>query len=526
VTAPAPDTTWWELIDRRGMEWSDRPMVADERGRSLTFGQFRAAAEAVAAGLSDLGVGPGSTVTWQLPTILESVVLMAALARLGATQNPVIPILRDAEVGHIVGQVRPELIITPGLWRGFDYAAMAQAIADTHGARALVVDHASADPEDLALPRADPSALPLPDRDPDAVRWIYYSSGTTSTPKGAKHSDRSVMAGANGLVELVGISADDVFPMAFPITHIGGHTSLTAQLRVGCRLVLIEQFDARLSPKVMAEHGATLLGSAPPFFQAYLQAQRDHGSGRLFPALRMGMSGGAPSPPTLHDQVKEELGGAGVISGWGLTEFPIATESSPADPDRVIAETVGRPARGVSIKVVAADGSDQQPGNEGELRLRGPQMFHGYVDETLDREAFDQDGWFATGDLGLVGVDGNVRITGRIKDIIIRNAENISATAVEDVLHRHPDIMDVAVVGIPDARTGERCCAAIVVVDGVSPPSLVDIAEHCRAQGLASQRIPERLDVFDSLPRNPMGKLQKQEIRDRILALAAGESTD
>jgi cyclohexanecarboxylate-CoA ligase len=125
VTAPAPDTTWWELIDRRGMEWSDRPMVADERGRSLTFGQFRAAAEAVAAGLSDLGVGPGSTVTWQLPTILESVVLMAALARLGATQNPVIPILRDAEVGHIVGQVRPELIITPGLWRGFDYAAMA-----------------------------------------------------------------------------------------------------------------------------------------------------------------------------------------------------------------------------------------------------------------------------------------------------------------------------------------------------------------------------------------------------------------
>jgi acyl-coenzyme A synthetase/AMP-(fatty) acid ligase len=516
--------TWWGLVDHGAARWSDRPMLTDERGRSLTFGEYRDAAQAVAAGLAGMGVGEGTTVSWQLPTVLEAAVLMAALARLGAAQNPIIPILRDAEVGHIVGQVGPDLLVTPGVWRGFDYAAMARRVADAYGVQALVVDHASAGPGELSLPHGDPAALtPAPTGAGDAIRWIYFSSGTTSVPKGAKHSDRSVMAGSNGIVEIVGLRPDDVFPMAYPITHVGGHAFMTAQLRVGCKVVLIEQFDAGRSPGVMAQHGATILGSAPPFFHAYLQAQRQHGERRLFPRLRMGMSGGAPSPPELHGEVKQELGGAGVISGWGLTEFPIATESSPDDPDPVLAETVGRPARGVSIRVVGPDGRQQPPGSEGELRLRGPQMFLGYLDAALDREAFDEEGWFATGDLGVVDTDGNVRITGRIKDVIIRNAENISAAAVEQILHRHPDIVDVAVVGIPDPRTGERCCAAVVVAAGAGPLSLADVVAHCRSLGLADQRIPERLDVVGSLPRNAMGKLVKQEIRAQVMKLASAE---
>jgi cyclohexanecarboxylate-CoA ligase len=518
-----PLGSWWSLVAQGAAEWADRTMVTDERGRSLSFTGFRDTAEEVAAGLNGLGVAAGTTVSWQLPTVLESVVLMAALARLGAVQNPIIPILREAEVDHIVGQVGAQLIISPDVLRGFDHAAMARQVAETHGAQVLVVEHTQAGPGELALPRGDPSSLPPPDDAADAIRWVYYSSGTTSVPKGAKHSDRSVMAGANGIVEIVGVQRDDVFPMAFPITHIGGNTFMTALLRVGCRLLLIEQFDARQSPLVMAEHGATILGSAPPFFHAYLQAQREAG-GTLFPHLRFGMSGGAPSPPSLHDEVQRELGGVGVISGWGLTEFPIATEASPEDPDSVLAETVGHACRGVSIRVVGSDGRVQPSGVEGELRLQGPQMFLGYVDSELDREAFDEDRWFATGDLGTVDADGNVRITGRIKDIIIRNAENISAVAVENVLHLHPIIDDVAVVGIPDARTGERCCAAIVTSPSATPPSLADIVAHCRSHGLADQRIPERLDFFDSLPRNAMGKLQKQDIRRRVIELASADT--
>jgi acyl-coenzyme A synthetase/AMP-(fatty) acid ligase len=266
-----PLESWWSLVAQGAAEWPDRTMMTDERGRTLSFAGFRDTAEEVAAGLNGLGVTAGTTVSWQLPTVLESVVLMAALARLGAVQNPIIPILREGEVDHIIGQVGTQLIITPDVLRGFDHAAMARQVAQKHGAQVLVVDHTTAGPGDLALPRGDPSTLPPPDDIADAIRWVYYSSGTTSVPKGAKHSDRSVMAGANGIVEIVGLQLDDVFPMAFPITHIGGNTFMTALLRVGCRVLLIEQFDTRRSPLVMADHGATILGSVAtervlPFF--------------------------------------------------------------------------------------------------------------------------------------------------------------------------------------------------------------------------------------------------------------------
>jgi acyl-CoA synthetase (AMP-forming)/AMP-acid ligase II len=523
-----PGDRWWDLIEERAALTPDLPMLEDERARRLTFAGFREAAERVAAGLLGLGVQSGMTVSWQLPTVMEAAVLMAALSRLDVVQNPIIPILRDAEVGYMVAQLEADLLVTPGVWRGFDYAAMAARICATTGTRTLVVDHTGIGhngigPGELALPSGDPGGLPkLGARSPDEVRWILYSSGTTAAPKGARHSDRSVMAGSNGIVDNIGVDGGDVVPIAFPITHVGGSAFLSAQLRVGCRLLLIEVFDAERSPLVMAEHGATVLGSAPPFFHAYLASQRARGPERLFPNLRMGVSGGAPSPPELHFEVKRELGGAGIVSGWGLTEFPIATEASASDSDGILAETVGRASPGVSIRVTDSDGSDLGAGHEGELRVRGDQMCLGYVDSELDAEAFDEKGYFRTGDLGTVDPAGYVRVTGRMKDIIIRNAENISATAVENVLYLHPRIADVAVVGIPDPRTGERCCAAVVLTAEGGPVTLAEIADHCRAEGLAAQRIPERLDIFDSLPRNAMGKLLKQEIRAEVLSRAGG----
>ena len=516
---------WWDLVERRAAITPDRLMLADERGRELSFAGFRDQAEAVAAGLVGFGVEAGMTVSWQLPTVMESVVLMAALSRLDVVQNPIIPILRHAEVDHIVGQLGADLVVTPGVWRGFDFAAMNRDIADTHGAATLIVDHTLAGPGDLALPMGDPAVLPPPALGGgEAARWVYYSSGTTAAPKGARHSDLTAMAGSNGFVENMGLDADDVFPVPVPCTHIAGICVTTAQLRVGFRVLLIEIFDPERSPFMMAEHEATVVGSAPPFFHAYLAAQQAHGPEPLFPRLRMGLSGGAPSPPELHFEVKHQLGGAGIVSGWGLTEFPIATMASPIDSDDVIAHTAGHPSRDVLVRVVDPGGSDLPPGAEGELRIKGPQMLLGYVDAALDADAFDELGYFRTGDLGTLDEDGNVRITGRIKDIIIRNAENISATAVENVLYLHPDIADVAVVGIPDPRTGERCCAAIVLAPGAGPLTLSAIADHCRAHGLASQRIPERIDMFETLPRNAMGKLLKQDIRSEVVQRSTTET--
>ncbi len=209
----------------------------------------------------------------------------------------------------------------------------------------------------------------------------------------------------------------------------------------------------------------TVAGAGTPFHMAYLAAQRDDPSTPLFPNLRLCTGGGAPKPPQLHYDCKAELGGVGIVSGYGLTEAPIIAMAWTDDTDEVLAETEGRATRGVQLRAVTIDGTVCGVGEEGEIRAKGPQLMKGYLDSALDAAAFDEDGWFRSGDLGTLDAQGNVRITGRVKDIIIRNMENISAKELEDILFTHPKVADVAVVGLPDARTGERACAVVVPKD-------------------------------------------------------------
>ena len=278
---------------------------------------------------------------------------------------------------------------------------------------------------------------------------------------------------------------------------------MTAALRKGGCLLLFDTWDPAVTPERAATHRPTILGTAQPFFRAFLDAQARHGSEPLFPDLRTCTAGGAATPPELIRELVDTFGIRGVVNSYGLTEFPIATCPMPDDPPEVLAETVGRACPGVSMRVV-----------EGELRLKGPQCFLGYVDPAADVDAFDDEGWLSTGDLAEID-DGNVRITGRIKDIIIRNAENISALEVEDVLLRHASVVDVAVIGLPDPRTGERVCAVVVAAPGATV-TLQDLADHCRSEGLARQKCPVQIDLVDSIPRNAMGKILKQQLKDRF----------
>jgi len=207
-----------------------------------------------------------------------------------------------------------------------------------------------------------------------------------------------------------------------------------------------------------------------------------------------------------------ELGGVGVCSGWGLTEAPVLTNLDVTDPDEKIAVSEGRAMPGVDLIAVADDESLCAPGVEGELRAKGPQVMLGYVDSSLDAEAFDANGYFRTGDLGVIDEDGYVTITGRLKDIIIRHGENISAKEVEDLLYTCAEIADVAVFGVPDEQTGERVVAAVVPTAGASP-TVESIGAFLRAAGLRNQALPERVDVIDALPRNPAGKVLKRELQ-------------
>ncbi|WP_319453324.1 MULTISPECIES: class I adenylate-forming enzyme family protein [unclassified Mycobacterium] len=505
--------TYWQLISGAAQLDPNRPLLVDQHGRSLTTGEFHDAACACAAAFAETGIGAGSVVSWQLPTTLEALVVMAALARLGAVQNPIVPILREREVGFITDQVATEFLLVPESWRGFAHGQLARALSVQQGFEVVIVDHEAVPTAGaLRLPSGDVGALPEPPAPSNAVRWIYYSSGTTAAPKGVRHTDGSVMASSSGVVRLVGSHADDVNPVAFPVSHIGGATMLASCLLTNMRLTLFEAFDPETSPFAIAAQHPTFLGSATPFYVAFLAAQRAHGDEPLFPALRACLAGGAPITPELGRQVRETFNVAGIANSWGLTEFPVATSPAIDDGPQVLDYTVGAPVNGVTVRVVDATGDEVGVGQEGELRLKGPQCFAGYVDDSLNAAAFDDEGWFCTGDLGMVDSDGYVRITGRIKDAIIRNAENISALEVENVLATHPGVADVAVIGVPDLRTGERVCAVVVPVPG-SAVSLQSLVEHCSTHGLSRHKHPERVELVDALPRSLVGKVLKKELR-------------
>jgi acyl-CoA synthetase (AMP-forming)/AMP-acid ligase II len=507
--------TFWSLVETAARTHPDRLVLLDDFGRSLTSTQLRDAAERTAAALVERGVGEGSVVSWQLPTTLETMVVMVALTRLGALQNPVLPIWRESEIRFVTAQLGTEVFVVPGMWRGFDHVALAEELTRERPMTVVVVDHDEPITTELRLPSADPAVLPPAPTSAEDARWVYYSSGTTAAPKGIQHCDRSVIAGSAGVVGMFGASSSDINPIAFPVSHIGGAAMLAASLLTGMRLVLFDAFDPVATPKAVAAHRPTMLGSATPFFVAYMAAQREHGAEPLFPDLRGCVGGGAPITPELGRQVRETLSVAGIANSWGLTEFPVVTSPPPDGRPEVLDHTVGRPVPGVSVRVVDDNEREVLTGEDGELRLKGPQCFLGYVDESLNADAFDADGWFRSGDRGRIDADGNVAVTGRIKDAIIRNAENISALEIEGVLATHPGVADVAVIGVPDPRTGERVCAVVVPAAG-SDVTLAVLAEHCAAQGLSRHKSPERVELVEALPRNLTGKVLKNELRARF----------
>ena len=515
--------TFWALLEERVAATPAAPMLIDEYDERITFADYHAAALRVAATLHARGIGPGSRVSFQLPTRIATVVLMGALARLGAVQNPIVPVYRETETAFCLDETQAEVLIVEGSGWRLDEGLLRERVGrDFVLLRAPEIGPARADAA-ASGPSPAPK-LPEPPTDPRAVRWIYYTSGPTSRPKGARQTDHAVAITAAGLVARHRIGPPDRFGMAFPFTHVGGLINLLATFLRGHCLVLLEAFDAEKATAHFAKHGVSVVGGGPIFYAAILAEQRRHPERKVLPAFRIFSGGGAPMNAGLHYEVLREMGGRGCLHGFGMTECGIICANDVDDADDRLAETEGRPIPGIELRIVRSDGGPAEAGGGGEVLLRGPAVCRGYVDPVATAEAFDGEGWFRTGDLGFVDARGYLTITGRRKDVIIRKGENISAVEVEDLLYAHPRVADVAVVGLPDALRGELVCAVVTAMPGLPPIGFDEMVAHFRSARVMAQKIPERLEVVDAIPRNATGKILKQVLKERFGGSAVSDA--
>jgi cyclohexanecarboxylate-CoA ligase len=441
----------------------------------------------------------GSVVSFMLPNWHEAAIVYLATTMAGMVVNPILPSLRDRELQFILDDADVKMIFIPAQFRGFDYAAMLDRVTATLATPpdAVVIRGEHPGHTQLAELLTEQPAAPG-ELDPGAVRMIMYTSGTTGRPKGVLHTHDSIHALIGQLGEHWRIEAGDTFLVPSPIAHIGGSIyAFECPLLLGSVAVLMERWDPDEAVALMRQHHCTHMAGATPFLDGLLGAAERAGS-RL-PDLKVFICGGASVSPSLIRRAAGFFERAVVTRVYGSTEVPVSTVGSPDDPEHA-ADTDGH-AGIADITII-----------DGEIRVRGPQMLKGYLHPEDATGAFDDDGYFRTGDLGRLTEDGHLVVTGRAKDIIIRNGENISPKEVEDILIGHPGIAEVAVVGIPDARTGERACA-VIISGAAEAPDVDDLRALLNRHGLAKFKAPEQVVIWDSLPKNDAGKVLKHQIR-------------
>jgi cyclohexanecarboxylate-CoA ligase len=461
-------------------------------------------ARALAAALGDR-MPMGSVVSFMLPNWHEAAVVYLGATLAGMVVNPILPSLRDHELRFILDDVESRMIFVPAEFRGHDYAAMLSRVAEAIDAPPEVVVVRGAPGPHTPFNDLFDGESPDVAVDPDSVRMIMYTSGTTGRPKGVLHTHNSIHALIRQLGEHWRIDRGDTFLVPSPIAHIGGSIyAFEIPLLLGTTAVLMETWNADEAVGLMQTHRCTHMAGATPFLQQLLAAAES--AATRLPDLEVFICGGASVSPSLIRRANDYFERAAVTRVYGSTEVPVTTVGALDDPDAA-ANTDGRPGI-ADIRLI-----------DGEIRARGAQMLVGYLHAEDEAESFDVEGYFRTGDIGQWADDALV-VTGRAKDIIIRNGENISPKEVEDILVGHPGVAEVAVVGLPDPRTGERACA-VIVPTGEPAPDIAVLREFLEGSGVAKFKIPERVEIWDALPKNDAGKVLKHHIR---AALTAGAS--
>ena len=516
------DRTLGQLLDDALREDPDRRLrIWSPTNPYLgTVGEVYSEALRVANGLRAQGIGPGDIVAFQLPNWVEAAVTFYACAILGVTIVPIVHFYGPKEVGFILRQSGARALVIVSAHGKRDFLAelatvrdglpdleMVFVVGDTGGAPDLLpFDSLRADE-----PLDGPIAV-----DPTSPAVIGYTSGTTADPKGVVHTHRTLGCEVR---QLSGHQAnrDRAGLVGAPVGHaIGMLGGLLCPLVGGKPIYMIDGWDPPTVLAAMLEEDISAGSGSTYFFTSLLDCPGfgpEHVERMHFIGL-----GGSPIPNAVAERA-DDLG-ISLVRSYGSTEHPSITGSEHEAPREKRIHTDGKPLDGVEIRTVDEDGNDVGIGKPGEILSRGPDRFAGYTDPALTAETIEEGGWLHTGDVGIIDEDGYLTITDRVKDIIIRGGENVSAAEVEQLLAHMKGVAEVAVVAAPDERLGEHGCAYFRMQPGSegAAPDLGAVRTHLEAAGLARQKWPEEIRIVDELPRTPSGKIQKFVLRERLRA--------
>lgn len=526
------DEGWWTddtlgaMVARSIAAHPDRRVSAWSRSREWhgTYADIEREARRLVRLLVARGVHPGEVVGFQLPNWREAVTSFVGLSMGGYILVPIVHIYGRKEVSFILEQCGAAAYVSPASFGHVDYVEIVDRAAPPSLRLHVVAGEDPLAPSPSSRVRriawsevetVDP-ADGLPTVDPRQPAVLAYTSGTTSDPKGVIHDHRTLLSELRHMSGMIVRGWSNL--MASPVTHATGMLgAVLGPLDVGNEIHLIDRWDPGHALEVMAK-ASIGGGTGAALFLAGLLDHADFSPAHAANMARVGL-GGAPIPPSLGERAAAH--GISIIRAYGSTEHPSTTGSDFDDSPRMRHYTDGPPLASVEIRLVDEDGEEVGVGVPGEILSRGPDLCVGYTDPALNA-AFDEDGWYRTGDVGVLDEDGCLTITDRVKDIIIRGGENVSAAEVEGALQTMAGVAEVAVVAEPDERLGEHGCAVLRMAPGADGIDLDAMRAHLETTGLARQKWPESIRIVSDFPRTAAGKIRKVDLRARLRDEAAG----
>ena len=517
------DETLADVFRRNARVFPDKVAYVDDHSQ-VTWGEVWQVSGEVASGLARRGVRRGDVVAVQLPNRLEFVFVLAAVVRLGAVFCQFPPDYRAREIEFILEFSEAHTIVVPDTFRGFDHTEMIDVIRGRLPWLVNTVAVTTADSEialdgdawvtlDQLRRDLDP-ADPAPDRPSGAndVMRIAFTSGTTGEPKAVMHTANTTLYMTRRENEERGIDGDATILVLLPVGLNAGFGTIVQVANAGARGVLMERFSPTALLDLVERHQVTTFLTAPTALLAILRD--DSLDDRDLSSLRVVQTGGSSTPVKVLSEANERLG-CPVIDLYGMLETGVTSWTDPDEPYEEWVGTVGRPYPFMRVRILDSDGQEVPVGVEGEIVKTGPTISVGYYrNPDKNKESRTTDGWFRSGDRGFIDTAGRLTISGRSKDMIIHGGANIWPRELEEILVKHPDVADVAVVGIHDDYFGENACACVIPRPGTSP-TLEDLIDFMK-DDVAKYKLPQHLELFESFPLGPTGKVLKRDLTHQI----------